>query len=293
MNIFNGYHFAEKRELQLKQEIEQLESAVVPKVAAILFQEDQGSQLYTRLKKETAERVGIEYEVHTFSMRDPVSQVQTLLADLNHDPHITGIIIQKPWRKSWLIITGQDVDSFNTWWRSMTQAIEVSKDVDGLHPQTLQLIKENAWKEAGRVLPATCKAVLEILETEKLLVPGKKAVILGKSDILGLPLHYQMTNLGLQTDMIGSRELEQRLESDVRLTDADIVVSATGRYNLITGDLLKQGVAVVDVGEPKPDVEFNTVSDMADFITPVPGGVGPVTVVCLLENTLELFKHNL
>lgn len=291
MKVFNGYQFAETRELQLKREVEQLETSRPPKVAAILFQEDQGSQLYTRLKKETAERVGIEYEVHTFSMRDSVTEVQDLVSDLNLNPEITGIIIQKPWRKSWLGITGQDIESFAQWWGSMTKTIAVSKDVDGLHPDTLQAIKENRWAAEGKVLPATCKAVLEILDAENLISPDKKAVILGKSDILGLPLHYELQNRGLITDMIGSKELEQRRESGVLLTDADIVVSATGRYQLITGDLLKQGVVVVDVGEPRPDIEFNSVTDKAGFLTPVPGGVGPVTVICLLENTIQLFKQ--
>jgi methylenetetrahydrofolate dehydrogenase (NADP+)/methenyltetrahydrofolate cyclohydrolase len=291
MTIFNGYQFAQEREARLKHEVDQLGSDQTPSVAAILFQEDQGSQLYTKLKKEAAERVGITYQVFTFSMRDPVTEVLEQLTVLNQDPSITGIIIQKPWRKSWQSITGGNVEDFNEWWHTLTQAIALHKDVDGLHPQTLVAIKNNTWEQEGRVLPATCKAVLEILTTQNALQPEKKVIILGKSDILGQPLFYQLQNLHLDVEMIGSQELQARRESGALLLDADIIVSATGRQQLITGELLSVGVTVVDVGEPRPDVDFTSVATKASFLTPVPGGVGPVTVVCLLENTLQLFNQ--
>lgn len=304
MTIFDGYHAAQQREKTLKQAIDNLAvQGKKLKIAAILYTEDQGSTLYTRLKQEAAQRVGIDYEVHTFSMRDGVEPTLAQLRLLNEDPSVTGIIIQKPWRRTWIDVTMVDDtnskavrQAFDMWWHLQTSQIQLAKDVDGLHPSTLETIAQGTWAEQGRVLPATAKAVLEIIkenfnEGEWSTLARKKTIILGKSDILGQPLFYELKNRGVAVEMIGSADLRQRVVDGRKLLDADIIVSATGQAKLITGDLVKAGVIVIDVGEPKGDVDFESVAQKAAFITPVPGGVGPMTVVCLLENCVALASN--
>ncbi len=288
--VFDGYAFAQTKEAQLAQRLESLPATNRPHVAAILFEEDQGSVLYTRLKREAAQRVGVGYDVHTFSMRDDISIILAKIQELNVDPLITGLIVQKPWRATWLNVSVGEftADDFQTWWHTLTQAIEITKDVDGLHPQTLEAIKDGSWQAKGLMLPATAKAVLSILAETYQLQPSSQIVILGKSDILGQPLFYELVNQGHTVEMIGSKELKSKIEAGISLTDKDVVISSTGRHHLITGEMVKEGVVVIDVGEPKPDVEFNSVAPKASFITPVPGGVGPMTVVSLLENAAEL-----
>ncbi len=288
MQIFDGYTFAADKENQLKIRLAALKLAQPPTIAALLFTEDQGSQLYTRLKKEAAERIGIQYQLNLFSMMDPAEKALAVIQTANQNPEVTGIIIQKPWRQTWMAITGGDADDFKVWWHQLTSSLELAKDVDGLHPQTLLAIQNHTWRADGRVMPATAKAVISILTDNHQLEPESRVVILGKSDILGQPLAYELSNQGYSVDMIGSLELQARQAAGIGLTDADIVISSTGRHHLVTGSLVKEGVVVIDVGEPKPDVEFATVAPKARFITPVPGGVGPVTVVSLLENAVDL-----
>ena len=250
--------------------------------------------------------MGIEYEVFSFSLLDQPEQIQEKLVELNQDQSVTGIIIQKPWRKTWLDAKknrGEVVEKsdFDKWWQTLARAIDEKKDVDGLHPRTLEAIKNGDWQEQGRVMPATAKAVLEILYSAELpensiskalsfgfKVIDSKITIIGRSDLLAKPLFYELKNKGCKVEMIGSKELKERIEHGEKLLNSDVVISATGRSKLVTGDMVKNGVVVVDVGEPKPDIDFESVSPKASFITPVPGGVGPMTVISLLENCVEL-----
>ena len=345
MTIFDGNFQAEQKEIQLRQRIADLLRQ--PIIGAILFSEDAGSRLYTRLKKEAAERVGAGYSIHEFSINDPLDLVAESVHRLNLDPAVTGVIIQKPTKNVWLQAVeggrgeedanfgGEEFKTYNDWWSALTAMIDPEKDVDGLHPSTLAAIERGSWLEQGRVLPATAQAVVEILtnlcleqpkntlvdrvisqleatqnkaiatqavgqiddpallETSNLqrvvnCLSQKKVIILGKSDLLGKPLYYLLKSRGVSAEMMGSKELSKRIDQARKLLDADIVISATGRPGLITADLLKDGVAVIDVGEPKGDVDFASVKEKADFITPVPGGVGPMTVVCLLQNMVVL-----
>lgn len=306
MYIFDGIKLAEQRELLLK---ERASSKL--KIAAILFKEDSGSKIYTRLKSEAASRVGIEYEVYEFSLSDSLIQgnnfvnekVLTKINELNNDSNITGIIVQKPWRKTWINSLKASFNevgtlssfeeqkiSYNNWWKSLTSKISEKKDVDGLHPNTIEQIKAGTWMEHKKVLPATCRAVLTIMSRAGELenFSDEKIIIIGKTDLLGIPLYHELRRQGKNVEILDSNGLKARLESGQKLLDANVLVSATGIKNLITGDLLSNGVTVIDVGEPKPDVEISSVSNKAIFITPVPGGVGPMTVISLLENCADL-----
>lgn len=306
MIIFDGYSLAQEKEKLLKQKVDFLvHRGERLMIAAILFVEDAGSALYTQLKREAASRVGIEYQVFSFSVHDSNYLISSKLDELNNDSSITGIIIQKPWRKTWLDVKkdrGEVVakSDFDAWWLDLVKKIDEKKDVDGLHPSTLAAIKYGNWKEQGKVLPATAKAVLEILESippetedsrafdSQRFLQQSKITIIGTSELLGRPLFYELKKRGCEVEMIGSKELKEKNEHGNKLLDSDIIVSATGRSKLVTGGMVKDGVVLIDVGEPKPDIDFVSVVPKARFITPVPGGVGPMTVACLLENCVLL-----
>lgn len=297
MIVFDGNRQAIEREAQLKMRVAQLVAGgrAAPTIAAILFREDTGSQLYTRLKREAAGRVGIGYQVHEFSLTDPLEKITDTISALNKESIITGIIVQKPWRKMWLSINSANPAYLNSgydhWWQGLMSAVDPMKDVDGLHPETLAAVQAGTWQTDERVLPATCQAVLFALETAKsVLGQGSlgKTVIIGRTDLLGIPLSYVLRHQGQDVELIGSKELSARSMSGQKLTDASVVVSATGQKHLVTGDMLREGVVLIDVGEPQPDIERQSVATKASFLTPVPGGIGPLTVTFLLENALQL-----
>lgn len=296
MIIFDGIAVAAERETALREQVvawKQRTGRQI-RVAAVLFVEDAGSQLYTRLKKEAAQRVGIEYEVSTFSFSDPLEEVLAKIGQLNADHHITGIIIQKPWRKTWvsqLQEAGAEVTSedFSQWWHQLVSGLDPAKDVDGLHPSTHAAIQAGTWQSKGKVLPATVRAVLTILEQAgQANLPNGRYAVVGKSDLLGTPLAAVLRHQGKKVTLLGKKELTERVAEGSALRDFEIVVTSTGHANLIKGAWLQSGGIVVDVGEPKPDVDVSSLEDKLAFLTPVPGGVGPLTVVSLLENAFAL-----
>jgi len=323
--IFDGYAFAQKKEEILRQKVAKIIASkdIQPKIAAILFKEDTGSLIYTAKKHEAAQRVGISYDVHKFSMLDDVDLILQKMRELNRDEQVTGIIVQKPWRKTWENVQAEkerqqqsasrevdedknqargELKNFQKWWNVLIAAIDENKDVDGLHPNTLQAVKENRWQQEGKVLPATCKAVLEILgeaKSELLKINNShpfindqaKTIIIGRSELLGKPLYYELLNQNKNVELIGRKEFNQRIEEKKYLLDADIVVSSTGIHQLVQAHMLKEDVVLVDVGEPQPDVDYAKVTEKAAFLTPVPGGVGPMTVVCLLENCVDMLYY--
>lgn len=299
MVIFNGSELARQREEQLKIRIENEFPQDQLTIAAVLFSEDLGSQLYTRLKREAAQRVGINYSVYEFSLHDPIAKILETITKLNGSSEITGIIIQKPWKKTWYTVRGEEIDAnytqYDSWWHSLVESIEEGKDVDGLHPQTALEIKNGTWLESGKVLPATCQAVLTILDQaqqyhETHAALSRKYIILGRSDLLGIPLYYELLRQGKEVQLLTSQEFEMRISSGQKLLDAGVIISATGKKHLITRDMVASGCVIIDVGEPKPDVDLVSIGEKASFITPVPGGVGPLTVVSLLENCVSLSK---
>ncbi|MFH2118764.1 MAG: tetrahydrofolate dehydrogenase/cyclohydrolase catalytic domain-containing protein [Candidatus Paceibacterota bacterium] len=299
--IIDGYQLAEQHRLALIPRVKELlAQGKKPSVAAILFVEDSGSVLYTNLKREMAESLGIDYQVFSYSINDSVRQIVDKVKELGRDPQITGIIVQKPWRNLWITTRKLELEQgkreFSAWWTALVSAINPTKDVDGLHPSTLTAIQTGDWQTKGKVLPATCRAVIELAKeafsTTDLFTHLQnqqfKTVILGKSDLLSQPLFALLKSKKLSVEMIGSQELSKRIEQKVFLKDADLIISATGRRKLVTDELIKTGAVIIDVGEPQGDVDLASVLDKSSAVTPVPGGVGPMTVICLLENTIEL-----
>ncbi|MBP7768730.1 bifunctional 5,10-methylenetetrahydrofolate dehydrogenase/5,10-methenyltetrahydrofolate cyclohydrolase [Candidatus Woesebacteria bacterium] len=293
MIIFNGYKVAQEREKALQAHVASIVPGSRPiTIAAIMFREDAGSKVYTRLKQEAAARIGMRYLVFEHSLTDSVTKIKADIIKANQYPTITGIIIQKPTRAIWQELSAHAPElpqSFDAWWRELTSTISQDKDVDGLHPDTLTEIEQGTWQENGRVLPATCQAVLSILEVAPVALQQAKALIIGKSDLLGIPLFHVLRKRGVNVELLRKADLDARKADGRLLLDATVVISATGVPGLITGDMVTQGTVLIDVGEPKADITLESVREKAAFLTPVPGGVGPLTVISLLENAVQLY----
>lgn len=326
--IFNGEKLAKQKALKLKIKVDAYhERGIYPKIAAIFFKEDQASALYTSLKKETAENLGIAYQAKSFSFATPVTEIQEYLESLNKDPSITGIIIQKPWTKKWLESVPNG--DFAKWWLSLVSRIAtkkshgVNKDVDGLSPDTLASIERGTWMQEQMVLPATARAVLSILKDYRINVDPdfsyltEKVLIIGQSDLLGRPLYWNIKNLmqkgatvpqnfgescqiavseaqhsnkKCEVKLVGKQGLSELVEHKKSLSDFRVIISATGQKNLINGNLIAPHSILIDVGEPQGDIDLPSCLNKADFITPVPNGVGPMTVISLMANALDLLK---
>ena len=299
--IFDGRSAAAGKELDLAFTVTELEDQhITVTIAAILFTEDLGSQIYSEHKKQTAERVGISYQLHPFSIMTNVTEVSETIEQLNQDSSVTGIIIQKPTRKTWMAhqtaVPADPKTAYDTWWQSLYKQVDPAKDVDGLHPSTLAAIESDTWQEQGRVLPATVEGVLMALNHPAnqavMEDPATQFVIIGRSDLVGQPLAHLLKNQGRVVELLGKAALQERQESGKKLLDADVIVTATGKRDLVTGDMVKEGAVVIDVGEPRADVEWESVLQKSAFLTPVPGGIGPLTIVCLLENALKLARQH-
>ena len=190
-------------------------------------------------------------------------------------------MIQKPTRATFERF--RPGDDFDEWWLSLVRLIPPRRDVDGLSPYTQQKLDRG---QKVSVVPATVKAVLTALTQFELT--GKKILILGKSDLLGRPLTGYWRGLGLDVAWWDKDECERALASPDKLKNFAVIVTATGTPGLIKGDMISDGVIIVDVGEPRPDVDLVSVRGKAAFLTPVPGGIGPLTILSLLENSLVL-----
>ena len=271
--IFDGKAFAEKKEQTIKSKVQKLkEKGIKLKLVSILVGDDPASILYTKLKKKASERVGIEFEIIRFgsdeSTRLPVGQVHRIkkvIFQLNKDSNVHGIMVQLPLPEKL---------KFNT--REVIEAITPEKDVDGM-------------REDSKFVPATVKAVLEILKVAKVdkALPAvrqvDKVAVVGSDGMVGKPLVKELKGMNYDVFEVDKKSKKFSDEAMKQFSDADVLVSAAGVPNLIKPDMVKDGAVVIDAGSPKGDVDPSTAL-RARFFTPVPGGVGPVTVISLLEN---------
>jgi methylenetetrahydrofolate dehydrogenase (NADP+)/methenyltetrahydrofolate cyclohydrolase len=268
------------------------------RLVSVVFCEDVPSQIYTRLKHEAAVQVGIEFDRIDHSLSDPISLIQASIRSASQRADVTGVMIQKPGKRSWAHLTGKSPARFDDWWRELTSAIDPAKDVDCLTRKNLSKVYEGTWV----LLPATVNAVLCILaealkiESQALTtvsfepIPEMRQLavsVVGRSELVGRPLAAVLQHKGAAHVALLGTSVDPDLLSHT-LATSDVIISATGKSKLITGDMIKPGAIVVDVGAPGADVDFESVVPKASFITPVPNGVGPVTVACLLENLTQL-----
>lgn len=291
MIMFDGNAEAQTLEVELREHISSRLSTIASiRIVAILFREDAGSQLYTRLKSEMAGRLGIEYVVESFSFTDEAARVVAAIDRSNRDWQVTGIIVQKPSRAVWKSITHRSDMEYQLWWRTLMGAVSPEKDVDGLHPETIASIQQGTWQTEHRLLPATCQSVLFALEKAKQSVNTShfgKTLILGKSDLVGLPLFAVLKQRGIEVELLGLKDFQLRKEQKTDLLDGEVIISATGTPHLITPELVMEGAVFIDVGEPQGDFAPETF-EKGLFATPVPGGIGPLTVVFLMKNAVAL-----
>ncbi len=290
--IFDGKTFASAKELELKNEVDRLHAlGRTIRVTSLTFREDAGSVLYTKLKAAAAHRIGILYEPVDCSLQDDPGELIQTIRELSFNASVTGVMIQKPAKSVWEEFGDKRATvNFEKWWESLTTAIDPQKDVDCLTRSNLDRIYATRQHNASLILPATVKAVLMILQQAKHDLDAtdevwqeKSICVVGKSDIVGRPLTHLLRVLGHTVVNVGKAEFET-----TKLSDFPIIISAAGQPELITGAHIQRGAVVIDVGAPTGDVKRFEVEPMAGFLTPVPGGVGPVTVISLMGNILDI-----
>lgn len=270
--IIDGKKVSAEVEEQTRAGVERLaERGVTPGLAVVLVGEDPASQAYVNMKERDCERIGIRSFDHRLSADTPQDELNGLIDRLNADPDVHGILVQLP------LPAGFDTEA-------VIARISPEKDVDGLSPFNLGSLV--------RVLPApracTPFGVMKMLESYGIDASGKHAVVVGRSTLVGKPMALLLLNANATVTMCHSRTAD--LPSVCR--QADILIAAVGRTRMITADYVKPGAVVIDVGINRTDeglvgdVDYDTVAPIASAITPVPGGVGPMTRAILMANTV-------
>lgn len=249
-----------------------------PHLAVILVGEDPASQLYVGMKEKMAKKIGMESSVYTYSADAEEYVVLDKINELNNDKSVDAILVQLPLPKH--------ISETN-----VIQSIKPEKDADGITPENIGRI---SIKVEPFAYPCTPLGVLKLLDEYKINIEGKHAVIVGRSNIVGKPLAQMLLNRDATVTVCHSKT--NNLAEIIKT--ADVLISAVGKYKIIRSDMIKSGCIVIDVGTSKidgktrGDVDFDSVSQVASYITPVPGGVGPMTIACLMENTYRLSKLN-
>ena len=277
VEILDGKKLREKILDELKLKIEKFPQK--PSLVVILVGENPASKIYVNNKKKTAQNLGINSEVINYPFDVTEQELLDKIEELNNDENVTAILVQLPLPSH---ISKENV----------INAISPSKDVDGFTPYNFGKLFSGS---EPMVYPCTPKGILLLLDEYGIKLEGKHAVIIGRSNIVGRPLSQMFLNRNATVTVCHSHS--ENL-SDIIKT-ADIVVSAAGK-NIVKGEMLKSGCVVVDVGifkdengKTRGDVDFETSSQVASFISPVPGGVGPMTIASLMLNTVELYVKNL
>jgi len=281
--ILDGRAVAERIRGEISTSAKQFttENGYAPGLGVVLVGDDAASAMYVRMKRRACERVGFVSEAQILPADATQEQVETAVRDFNNSPHIHGILVQLP--------MPDHIDE-----EAVLNEISLSKDVDGIHPVNIGKLGMRGREPS--FTPATPTGCMVLLEETGEPIEGKQAVVVGRSNIVGLPVAMMLTNANATVTICHSRTKDLQ----GYLKKADIVVAAVGRPEFIKGDSLKDGVIVIDVGSNSVDapdtekgyryvgdVEYDSAKDVASYITKVPGGVGPMTITMLLQNTLK------
>ncbi len=248
----------------------------VPHLVVILVGEDPGSVSYVRGKAKASEEVGIKNTTIRHDESITEAELLSIIDSLNADDSVDGVLVQLP--------LPRHIDS-----DKVIAAIEKGKDVDGFHPLNVAAL----WTKQECTLPCTPKGIITMMKSAGVEIAGKKAVVVGRSNIVGLPVAKLLTDENATVTIAHSRT--KNLADVTR--EAEILVVAIGRPKFVTADMVGDGAVVIDVGVNRDpatnklcgDVDFAAIEPKASVITPVPGGVGPMTICCLMENTIECF----
>ncbi len=276
--LLDGQALAYDIEKDLKNKIQIITAQThkSPKLAVILVGKDPASITYVNMKIKACERVGMDFDLKTLQENITEAELLSLIKDYNTDQNISGVLVQLP--------LPRHIDT-----KMILEAIDPNKDVDGFHP--LNIGKLCTQKES--FLPATPMGVMRLLKHYHIEIKGKDVAVIGASNIIGKPLSMLMLNAGASVSVC------HILTKDISFytQNADIVCVGVGKPDLIKASMLKKGAVVVDIGinhlndgRIVGDVDFTNAQKVAGFITPVPKGVGPMTIVSLLENTLIAFE---
>lgn len=276
--IFDGRKFAKEKTEELMGVMGGLRGVgETPKMVAIMVGESPESELYLRLKEKKAKEIGVEFVFKKFSGENP-QEIIDYIQEKNNDPSVEGIMAEIP--------LPRELDKYD-----ILDKIRPDKDVDCLTSENLKLLEEGR----PRFVPPTVKAVGEILKMEVgsgKLEAGTRVVMVGSEGMVGKGILSYLRNLSHFSNLRGIDKETTDLASVTK--EADVLISATGVGHLIKKEMVKPGAIVIDVGIERQsdgsligDVDFENVKERASFITPVPGGVGPVTIVCLMENLLQ------
>ena len=273
--LIDGKDIAAKVRAELREEVETMakERKKRPALAVILVGEDPASQIYVRNKQRACEDVGILSEIYTLGENVSQESLEYIINSLAERRDIDGILLQMPLPKG--------LDPVKA-----LKCIPPEKDVDAFHPDNVGHIMRGDY----RFLPCTPAGVMELLRRYDIDISGKERVVIGRSDIVGKPMAMMLLHSGGTVTICHSKT--QNLAEHTRR--ADILVSAVGKAGFVTADMVKDGAVVIDVGINRNadgkicgDVDFTAVEPKASYITPVPGGVGPMTVAMLMKNTVK------
>jgi len=276
MNILDGKALSQTILSKLKKEI--VENNLRPKLVIVQVGTDPASLIYIQQKQKAAISIGVDTKIVSVDSSVAQKELEQLIDKLNKDKNIQGIIVQKPLPPQ---INSDQIDVL----------VDPTKDVDGLNPNST-------------FIPATARGILELLDYYEVQIKGKKVVVVGTSKLVGRPTGLQLKKKGALVTFCDDKTSD--LASKTK--EADILVVAVGKQKLITGQMVKKGAIVIDVGINRVqnqesriknlkskivgDVDFDSVSKIASYITPVPGGVGPMTVAALMQNLVDAAKKN-
>lgn len=271
--ILDGKQIAKEYRQRLKNQVNELkEHGFTPKLSVILVGNDGASQSYVKSKKKAAEKIGMISEIIHLDESTSEEVVLSELNRLNNDDTVSGILVQVPLPKQ---ISEQKV----------LEAINPEKDVDGFHPINIGKL----YIDEQTFVPCTPLGIMEILKHADINLEGKNAVVIGRSHIVGQPVSKLLLQANATVTILHSRTKNM----NAHLKQADVIVSAVGQPGLVTKENVKKGAVIIDVGNTpdengklKGDVAYDEVKEIASAITPVPGGVGPLTITMVLNNTL-------
>lgn len=281
MNLLNGNEVSQtlKQEIKLKVEALKASGKKIPHLAAILVGSDGASMTYVAAKAKDCEEVGFNSTLLRFEASISEAELLEEVVKINNNPEIDGLIVQLPLPKH--------IDE-----KKVTETISYKKDVDGFHPMNVGMM----FKGMKTFLPATPYGVIQLFDHYKIETSGKHCVIIGRSDIVGKPMSALMLQKNCTVTVCHSKTPDVSLFT----READIIIAAVGIPEYLKGDMVKEGAVVIDVGitriddaslkkgyRLKGDVHFDSVAPKSSWITPVPGGVGPMTRIALLLNTLQ------
>ena len=276
--ILDGKQLAMYFGLELKEEVEQLKQrGILPKLAVIMVGEDSASKVYVRNKSKACEEIGVDFEEYLLKEDITMEELKNLIHSLNEKKEIHGILLQSPIPKH------LDINE-------AFRAISSEKDVDGFHPINVGKL----CLGQDTFVSCTPYGIVKLLEEYKIQIEGKHVVILGRSNIVGKPLIQCMLNKNATVTVCHSktRNIEEYTKQ------ADILIVAIGKPCFVTKEMVKTGATIIDVGINRTeegklcgDVNFEEVEKVAEYITPVPGGVGPMTIAMLMNNVVKAAKN--